>query len=70
MISPWRQMLPEVAGLGVADGDGAVAGLGVGAEEDAHGSADDIAAADHDGVHAAGIDLIVFEEKQDAVGGG
>ena len=61
--------LPEVAGLGMAGGDGTVAGLGVGAEQDAHGPADDVAAADHDGVHPAGIDLIMFEQQQDAMWG-
>ena len=60
----------QVMGMGVADGDGAIAGLGVGAEQDAHGSADDIAAADDDGMFATGVDLIVFEEQEDAVRGG
>ena len=62
--------LTQVMGMGVADGDGAIAWLGVGAEQDAHGPADDIAATDDNGMFATGIDLIVFEEQEDAMGGG
>ena len=62
--------LAQVMGMRVADGDGAIAWLGIGAEQDAHGSADDIAAADDDGMFATGIDLIVFEEQEDTVRGG
>src|ERR1700734_2126395 len=47
---PLKTDVPEIAGLRVASGDGAVAGLGVGAEQDAHRPADNIAAADYHGV--------------------
>jgi hypothetical protein len=60
----------KVVGMGVANGDGAVAGVGVSTEEDAHGAADDVAAADYYCVFAAGIYLIVFEEEHDPIGGG
>src|SRR5580692_11938564 len=66
---PLQADLPEVAGLGVAGGDGTVAGLGVGAQQNAHGPADNIAAADHYRVHSAGVDLIMLEQQEDAVGG-
>ena len=54
----------------VAKGHGAVAGIGVTAEQDAHGPSHDIAAPDDHGMPAFGLDPVVFKQQQDAVGGG
>lgn len=61
--------LPEVAGMRMADRYGTVAGIGIAAEQDAHGASYDIATSYDYGVQAPGIDLIMFQQQHDAVGG-
>src|SRR5579859_2188640 len=60
----------NIPGLGMTKGYRAIARVAVAAEQDAHGSPDDIAPSDHDGVHPPGVDLVMLQQEEDAMGSG
>lgn len=51
----------------MTNGNRAVTGIGIGAEQDAHRAANDITATDHHRMFALGVDLVMRQHQHNAV---